>query len=73
MLAAPRCSFCALAGNAKAPNTKTAALNVSESFLIKAFLLDGRTARKEKPSAQSLRDVCCIVFTSVCIRKLPVA
>jgi hypothetical protein len=31
MLAAPRCSFCALAGNAKAPNTKTAALNVSES------------------------------------------
>jgi hypothetical protein len=35
MLAAPRCSFCALAGNANAPNTKTAALNVSESFLIR--------------------------------------
>jgi hypothetical protein len=34
MLAAPRCSVCALAGNAKAPNTNTAALNVTINFFI---------------------------------------
>jgi hypothetical protein len=39
MLAAPRCSFCALAGNAKAPNTSNAALNVSVSFVMKPFSL----------------------------------
>ena len=39
MLAAPRCSFCALAGSAKAPNTSNAALNVSVSFVTKPSLM----------------------------------
>jgi hypothetical protein len=50
MLAAPRCSFCALAGSAKAPNTKTAALNVSENFLIKASTLMAGLPEKRNPA-----------------------
>jgi hypothetical protein len=42
MLAAPRCSFCALAGNAKAPNTKTAALNVRRPSSLMAGLPEKR-------------------------------
>jgi hypothetical protein len=50
MLAAPRCSFCALAGNAKAPNTKTAALNVSESFLVRPSSLMAGLPEKRNPA-----------------------
>jgi hypothetical protein len=50
MLAAPRCSVCALAGSAKAPNTKTAALNVSESFLIRPSTWMAGMPEERKPS-----------------------
>ena len=35
MLAAPRCSFCALAGKAMAPNTSAAEAKVMVSFLMR--------------------------------------
>jgi hypothetical protein len=49
MLAAPRCSLCALAGNANAPNTNTAALNVSMNFFIRASSLMAGLPEEIKP------------------------
>jgi hypothetical protein len=49
MLAAPRCSFWALAGNANAPVTKMAALNVSMNFFIRPSSLMAGLPEEIKP------------------------